>query len=178
MRSARPTNFASHRGDFVTPPRRNSSNFASLPRANRQPANDLQRAREAKFAEFRLTRKKKKFSWGETHEPNPQAAIARRMGRLCPNRMLAVCLRIFLNRSEQRKQSCSMATPITSWVNRDAWANNGCMVASQGEETKSTEKTEQSRFLFLRCLRYLLFQQSLPLRQFTLRKTDVIFESS
>jgi hypothetical protein len=45
------TNNASPGEDFVTPPRRNTDNFASPPHANREPANDLQQPNEAKFAE-------------------------------------------------------------------------------------------------------------------------------
>jgi hypothetical protein len=46
-----PTNFASPGDNFAHPPRRNSDNFASLPDANYEPANDLQQPGEAKFAE-------------------------------------------------------------------------------------------------------------------------------
>jgi hypothetical protein len=56
------TNFAPPGDNFAHPPRRNSDNFASPPHSNWQPANDLQRAREAKFAEFRLTKKRKNIS--------------------------------------------------------------------------------------------------------------------
>jgi hypothetical protein len=45
-----PYNNASPGESFVTPPRRNSDNFASPPHANREPANDLQQPGEAKFA--------------------------------------------------------------------------------------------------------------------------------
>jgi hypothetical protein len=59
---ARQTNNASPGKVFVTPPRRNSDNFASPPLTNLQPANNVQPVREAKFAEFRLTRKKKNIA--------------------------------------------------------------------------------------------------------------------
>jgi len=49
------------------PPRRNSENIASLPRTNRPRANDLRERDEAKFAEFRLTEKRKNFSGAKIH---------------------------------------------------------------------------------------------------------------
>ena len=51
------TNNASRRGVFAHPPRRNSDNFASPVHSNWQATNN----RGAKFVEFRLTRKKKKY---------------------------------------------------------------------------------------------------------------------
>jgi hypothetical protein len=61
------TNFASPRGVFVTPPGRNSDNFAPPTRTKCEPANNLRGQGGAKFAEFRPTRKKKKIWWGEMH---------------------------------------------------------------------------------------------------------------
>jgi len=70
------TNNDSRRGDFVTPPRRNSDNFASPPDNNRKPPNNLQQRGEAKFAEFRLTRKKKKIRWGENQACPETASVS------------------------------------------------------------------------------------------------------
>ena len=56
-------------GGFVTPPRRNSENFAPPPRTNSQPQADLRGPRGAKFTEFRLTRKKKNVSRGKNRRP-------------------------------------------------------------------------------------------------------------
>src|SRR5687767_14095618 len=56
------TNNAPPGDSFAPPPGRNSGSFAPPPLTNLQPANDLQHRARAKFAEFRPTRKKKKFN--------------------------------------------------------------------------------------------------------------------
>jgi hypothetical protein len=66
------TNFAPPEGNFAPPPGRNSAHFAPPSNRNWQQSNDLRGQGGAKFTEFRPTRKKKKFQWGENHEPVPK----------------------------------------------------------------------------------------------------------
>ena len=70
-----PTNFAPPEESFAPPPGRNSVNFAPPPRVNSEPGNDLRERAGAKLAEFRPTRKRKKFCWGEIHEPGPKPLL-------------------------------------------------------------------------------------------------------
>jgi hypothetical protein len=56
------TNNASPGEGFVACPGRKSDHFASHPQANHLTANDLRVRAGAKFAEFRLTKKRKNFA--------------------------------------------------------------------------------------------------------------------
>jgi hypothetical protein len=101
------------------PPRQNSVNFAPPSNSNSQSANDLQRARGAIPAEFRSTRKRKKFCWvqnsgGRGSKVSTSGRITPRCAKQCGGSFAH--LRQLPSESgwPRRKRACQIDLPATA----------------------------------------------------------------